>query len=101
MISNLTNITKPEQFLAAANIGAGGIFYIGIVFMIWIIIMAITYLVTRSFEMAILTSSLIAFVGSILLVFAGLVAWTWALFFFAAMIFMFFYIGYTSGRTGA
>lgn len=101
MISNLTNITTPSQFLAIPNAATGGIFYIGSVFMIWIIIMAITYLITRSFEMSVLTSSLIAFVGSILLVFAGLVAWTWALFFFAAMIFMFFYIGYTSGRTGA
>lgn len=97
MAINWTNITSPERLLAVPNQTTSGGFWTGITFMIWIVLTLI--FLGFNFEIALLTSSFIALVASILLAYAGLVAWWVVLFYSAFVLFMILYIVYSNSRS--
>ena len=68
---NWTNITDLAQLPSEANNVSGGMFWSSMLYMLWIILMLIT--VSYGFEIAILSSSFLALVLAILLVYAGLI----------------------------
>lgn len=92
---NWTNITDLSQLPAAANTASDGGFWVGMLFMIWIILILI--MLSYGFEVALLGSSFAALVLGVFLVYAGLIAWQWALVFLAVILIMFLYI--TFNRT--
>jgi len=87
---NWSNITDLGQIPAAANTASAGSFWVGMLYMIWIILIFLT--VGFGFEVALLVSSFSALVLGILLVYAGLVAWEWLTVFIGVLVVMFFYI---------
>jgi len=94
---NWTNITNPTNFLATPNTNTGGWFWTACVYMVWFVLL-LTFL-GFTFEVAILTSSFIALIASILLAYAGLVAWWVVLFFAGVILFIILYIVFSNSRT--
>jgi hypothetical protein len=91
---NWSNMTSLSQLPAAANTATGDVFWVGILYMIWLILLLI--LISFSLEVAILTSSFLALIIGLLLVYGNLVAWQWILPFVGIMLFMFLYITWTN-----
>jgi len=87
---NWSNMTDFGQLPAAANDASGGSFWVGMLYMMWIIM--ILLMISYGFEVAIVTSSFIFLIVSLLMVYAGLLAWPWALTFVGLLLFMFLYI---------
>lgn len=71
---NWSNVTDMSQLPAQANVATGGSFWIGMLYMIFVILLII--LSSFGFEVALMTSSFLALILSLLLVYAGLVSWT-------------------------
>ena len=87
---NWTAVNNMTALLQVANENTGSWFWTGMLYMIWIVI-----LITSSafgFEVALLTASFICFIIGLLMVYLGVVAWTWLLPFIGLMLFMFLYI---------
>lgn len=95
-IINWTNITDFGQIPAAANTASGGTFWVGMLYMIWIILILLTSFF--GFEIAILTSSFLSLILGIILVYAGLIAWKWVVTFVGVILFMFLYIIFSSQK---
>lgn len=93
---NWSNITDLGQVPAAANTASSGSFWVGMLYMMWVILLMLT--LTFGFEVAILTSSFVMLVVGILMVYAGLIAWQWVLTFVGILIFMFLYIIWSSSK---
>lgn len=93
---NWSSITDLGQVPAAANTVSGNIFWVGMLYMIWIILMLL--LLGWGFEIAIISASFVALVLGLLLVYAGLVAWGWVTVFAGVLIIMFFYITYANSK---
>ena len=91
---NWTNMTSLNQIPAAANTATGDIFWTGILYMVWLIILLL--LINYGLEVALLTSSFLATIIGLLLVYGGLVNWQWTLPFIGIMLFMFLYITWTN-----
>jgi|TARA_Y100000310_G_scaffold113968_1_gene112405 hypothetical protein len=96
---NWSNITDLGQIPAAANTASDGSFWVGMLYMVWIILLMLT--IGYGFEVAILVSSFAALVIGLLLVYAGLVAWEWIIVFVGVLLVMFFYIIWSRPRTRA
>ena len=94
---NWSNITDMANLPAAANTATGGSFWVGMLYMIWIILLLL--LVIYGFETAILTSSFLALILGLLLVFSGLVSWVAVMPFIAIIIIIFLYITYQRNKT--
>ena len=78
--------------LPISNTNSNGWFWLGMLFLIFIVL-----LVTLSnfgIEVAILSSSLIALILGVFLVYMNLIAWSWVLFFLALILITFTYIIY-------
>lgn len=97
MSINWSNITSPERFLAVPNTNTGGNFWTACLFMVWFILL-LAFL-NFNVEVAILSSSFIVLIASILLAYAGLVAWWVCLFFAGVILFMILYIVWSNSRT--
>jgi len=97
MSINWSNVTSPERLLAVPNLNTGGWFWTACVYMVWIVLL-LAFL-GFNFEIAVLTSSFIALIASIILVYAGLMAWEHCLFFGGAILFMIIYIAWSNSRT--
>jgi len=93
---NWSNMTDFGQLPGAANTASGGSFWVGMLYMMWIILMLI--LMVYGFEVAILTSSFVFLVIGLIMVYAGLIAWTWVLVFVGVILFMFLYIIWSSPK---
>jgi len=93
---NWSNITDFGQIPAAANTASGGSFWVGMLYMVWIIILLLT--IGYGFEVAIVVSSFIGLVLGLLLTYAGLIAWQWVLTFVGILVFMFLYIIWSSRK---
>jgi len=96
---NWTNFTDFGQLPAAANEASNGSFWVGMLYMMWIILMLM--LMPFGFEVAIITASFVFLIISLLLTYAGLIAWTWVLTFVGVLLFMFLYVIWSTnkGRT--
>lgn len=91
---NWTNMTSLAELPAAANTVSGGGFWVGILYMLWLILLLL--IINYGLEVALLTSSFLAMIIGLLLVYTGLVAWQWILPFVGVMLFMFLYITWTN-----
>jgi len=94
---NWTNITDLGQIPAQANEVSGGSFWVGMLFMMWIILIMLT--ISYGFEIAILTSSFAGLIIGLLLVYTDLVAWEYLLVFVGVIVIMFLYIVWSSKKT--
>lgn len=93
---NWSNITDLGQLPAAANTASDGSFWVGMLYMIWVIL--ILMFVYFGWEVAIITASFLCLIISLLLVYAGLIAWTYCLTFVGVLLVMFLYIIWTSPK---
>lgn len=93
---NWSNVTDFGDIPAAANTASGGSFWVGMLYMIWIILIFLT--IGYGFEVAMIVSSFAALVLGLLLVYAGLVAWEWVITFVGILIFMFLYVIWSSSK---
>lgn len=91
---NWSNVTEPSDLFAIPNTNTSGFFWVGVCFLIWFVLLSV-FVPIAGFEMAILVSSFVCLGFSLLLTFAGLVAWEWCLFFFAMILFMIIYMMYS------
>jgi hypothetical protein len=94
---NWSNITDFGQIPAQANVATDGSFWVGMLYMIWIILIMLT--LSWGFEVAIIVSSFVGLVLGLLLVYADLIAWSWVLVFVAVLVFMFLYIIWSSKKS--
>lgn len=93
---NWSNVTDLGQVPAQANVASGGSFWVGMLYMMWIILIMLT--LGFGFEVAILVSSFAMLVIGILMVYAGLVAWQWVTTFVGVLVFMFLYIVWSGNK---
>lgn len=94
---NWSNVTSLASVPNAANTATDGGFWVAILYMFWIILLLL--IIDWGWEAALLVSSFLAFIISLLLTYADLVAWTWCLPFIGIMLFMFLYITYVQQQS--
>lgn len=94
---NWSNVTDLGQTPGQANVASGGSFWVGMLYMIWIILILI--FIGYGFEVSILAASFICLILGLLLVYGGLVAWEYLITFLAVLLFMFLYIIWSSKKT--
>jgi hypothetical protein len=92
---NWTNVTDFGQLPSVANTASGGVFWVGMLEMVWIVLILV--LIGYGFEVAITVASFLALIISFFLVYAGLVSWGFIVQFAGILLFMFLYIIW-SGR---
>jgi hypothetical protein len=92
---NWTNVTNFGQLPSVANEAGGGIFWVGMLQMIWIVLTMT--LIGYGFEVALLVSSFLSLIVAFFLVYANLVSWGYVVQFAGILFFMFLYIIW-SGR---
>lgn len=97
MTYNMTNVTSIGDFLLKANETTP--FWLGISIMVWIILTT-TFLGIASMDVALLSSSFISFVVAMLLAYAGLLTWKWAMFYLGIIIAVILYIAYNKKEYG-
>lgn len=88
--TNWSNITSAEQILAIPNNNTSGLFWTGIVWMIFAVI-AIAF-AGFGLEVALLISGFVCLVASLILAIMGLVSWANFLIFVGLLLFLFIYI---------
>jgi hypothetical protein len=96
MATNWTNITTPENLLQIPNANTNGGFWTVTIFMIWIILLIL--LSSFGFEVAILVASFLALVGSVFLLYMGLISLKIMLFFLGVILFYILYIVWSSSK---
>ena len=92
---NWTNVTDFGQLPSVANTASGGVFWAGMLEMVWIILILV--LIGYGFEVAFVTATFLALIISFFLVYAELVSWGFIVQFAGILLFMFLYIVW-SGR---
>ena len=93
MAVNWTNVTSWNDVLATANTNSGSWFWTFIMYGIFLV--ALLIFSAWGFEVALLISAFIGLLLGILLVYAGLVSWTWTLTFVGIILFSFLYIAWS------
>lgn len=93
---NWTNFTDFSKFPQLANEATSGSFWVGMLYMIWIILILV--LIAYGFEVAIMVSSFLALVAGLLLVYADLVNWQYLLTFVGVLLSMFLYIIWSGSK---
>ena len=92
---NWTNVTDFGQLPSVANQATGGVFWAGMLEMIWVILMLV--LIGYGFEVAITVASFLCLIIAFFMVYAELVSWGFIAQFAGILLFMFLYIIW-SGR---
>jgi len=96
MTNHFENATNLKDLLAIPNATTGGLFWVGMLFMMWgIIIMS---MIAFGFEVAILTASFVMLIAGLFLVYLELVTWTWLMTFLGIILFMMFYMIWQKNR---
>lgn len=90
MSINWTNVTDMSQLPATANEATGGHFWLGMLYMLWIVTVLLT--ANLGFETAILTASFIALILGTFMLYIGLVSFQYVLVFLGVILFTFMYI---------
>jgi hypothetical protein len=96
MAVNWTSMTKFGDLPLLANQATDGMFWLGMNMMIFVVLFLL--FIGFGFEVALLISAFIALISAILLVYAGLMAWHYALIYLGIILIMFLYIIWNSGR---
>jgi hypothetical protein len=86
---NWTNFTDFGDLPSLANTASNGIFWSGMLYMLWIIILLI--LIAYGFEVALMVSSFIALIIGLLLVYSDLIAWYHCITFVGIILFVVLY----------
>lgn len=94
---NWTNVTDFGMIPAAANSASGDLFWVGMLHMLWIILFLV--MIAYGFEVAILVSSFLALILSLLFVYSDLIAWGYPVEFAGIILFMFLYITWSGQKT--
>lgn len=85
-VGNLTGV------LQSANTSTGGSFWIGILFLVFIVLLMV--LLAWGLLPALLSASFVGLVLGILMTYAQLISWTYNLIFLGILLFTFMYVGY-------
>lgn len=96
MAINWSNVTDFGQIPGEANTASGGSFWLGMFYMIWVIL--IFLFVGYGFEVAIIVASFLTIIIGLLLVYADLMAWQHLISVVAVELFMFLYIIWSSSK---
>lgn len=89
--SDVSNFTAVVQ---AANTGSNNTFWIGMLFMLWIVLILV--LLIHGFEAALIASSFIALILGVLMTYADLINWQYNLIFLGVLLGMFLYVTYAT-----
>ena len=87
---NWSNVTDFGALPSLANTATGGLFWVGILHMVWIILILV--LIGFGFEVAISVASFLAMIIALLLVYGELVNWIFVVEFAGILLFMYLYI---------
>lgn len=90
-IANFSNMSSFTEILAGSNVGVSGWFWTVMVYMIYIIL--IVSMLSSTLETSIIVSSVIMLFLSLILAYAGLVAW-WVVGTFFGVIITFYILHY-------
>ncbi len=92
MANNFANVTDISSMLATANTSVNGWFWIGIMFMVYVVswISMLSFGATPAF----LGASFGTLIAGILLAYMGLVGWGWIAMLVGSMLLVFLWIGY-------
>ena len=93
---NWTNVTDLAQLPQEANNASGGSFWVGMFYMLWIIL--IFLFIGFGFEVAMVVASFLMIVIGLLLVYGDLMAWQHLLTVIGVLLFMFLYIIWSSKK---
>lgn len=93
---NWSNVSDLMDVPALANQSTGGTFWVGILYMIWIIILLT--LIYWGWEIAILSASFIGLILGLLLVYADLIGFRYVSVFIGIILIMFLYIMWSSPK---
>lgn len=96
MAINWTNITTPGQLLAVPNANSSGMFWATTIYMVWVVLILVFSKV--NIEVALLGATFIGLIASIILTYAGLIAWQNVLFFVGFLLFTILYIIWSSNK---
>lgn len=94
---NWTNVTDFGQIPQLANTSTNGTFWVGMLYMLFVILLLI-FLTMVELEDALIGSSFISLMLGLLLTYADLVNWTYILVFVAILCLMFLYKTWNSGK---
>lgn len=94
--TNWSNISSFDQILAVPNTGTSGWFWTMMTYMIFVIVVMIT--INFNLEVALIIGGMAGFFISLLLAYAGLVAWWVVGSFIGIELFIIVYVYVTSGR---
>lgn len=93
MSINWTNVTTVGDFAGLPNQTSGGWFWTAMLWMIYAILLI--SMLPMGFESAILASAFASLMIGVILVYMGLVSWTWVVMFAGILIAMFIWIMYS------
>jgi hypothetical protein len=96
MAINWSNVSDFSNIPSLANENSGGNFWVGMLYMLWIIFIII--LMGWGFETALMVASFLALILGLLLVYMDLVTFTYLITFPAVIILLFFYISFSSPK---
>lgn len=95
-MNNWSAVSNIGDILALANTNSGGLFWLGMLFTIFIVMTVA--LTGFGWEIAILSSAFVGLVVGLFLTYMNLVAWQYLLIFPGIIIIMFIYITYSTSR---
>lgn len=95
-LSNFSDIGNITGFLVSANDTTNGSFWLGILFMIFMVLVII--FIAYGIVASIITSSFISLVLGVLLAYTGLILWQYTLIFLAIIVIMMIYTAYLGNR---
>ena len=95
-VTNWTAVTDTASFLGLANTTTGGWFWIGMLFMVFVVL-GIS-LLKFGFEAAILSSGFATLVIGMMFAYMGLIGWSWILMILGILLVVMLWIGYSSSR---
>ncbi len=93
---NWSNVTDFGNLPAQAKIASGGTFWVGMLYMVWIILILV--LIGYGFEVAITSASFLAMIIALLLVYSELIAWYHVVTFTGILLFMYLYIMWSGSK---
>lgn len=93
---NWTNVTDFSVLPTLANTASDGTFWVGMLHMIWVILMAVT--IQWGWEVALIVASFSSLILAFLMVYSGLIAWGYVAEFLGILFFMYLYTLWSGGR---
>ena len=96
MANSWSNVTTVSEMLQMANNSSGGWFWTAMLYMIFVILFV--SMLNFGFYVSLLGASFTSLLLGVLLVYMGLVAWTWVAFFVGLIVLMFIWIMFNNDK---